>query len=157
MWCVVRFLGGKCKANIECISKKMEFCPWQVYLHKITRTDNKEDTTTRESHIFQLPIHFINILWNRNIQCNLNFKYCLTQYLPLGTHRHYLKNLSEHGRVTVWLQLNFPLYHLWPIRQPSLMYSYNVGKQSELLLHIRSHKAKLWMAILRFLWQMLWQ
>jgi hypothetical protein len=43
------------------------------------------------------------------------------------------------------------------IRELSLMYSYNVGKQSELLLHILSHKAKLWIAILRFLWQMLWQ
>jgi len=52
----------------------MEFCPWQVYLHKITKTGNKEDTITRKPHIFQLPIHFINILCNRNIQCNLNFK-----------------------------------------------------------------------------------
>jgi len=42
----------------------MEFCPWQVYLHKITRTDNKEDTTTRESHIFQVT----NTLYKHSMQ-----------------------------------------------------------------------------------------
>lgn len=113
--------------------------------------NNNEDTTTTESHILQLPIHFKHTV-QQKYSMQPDFQ---TMPHTVFSTRHRLVLLlrvawtwQRNCMASTQLSTLPSVIHQSCLKCTHTMW---VNSQNS-LLHVRSQKTKLWMAILSFLW-----